>query len=152
MKPLRAAGAFALLLSACANDRSGAQSCSPAAGRTIGTSLWYGGGRAACNMCRCDAPDESFCYAAGCPDASAVQRCQTSADCDVDHTCLFDQGCDAAAGYCVPAAQGCRPEPPPVPAFNTPPGVARFCGCDGRTYASPCPTVRYRHAGACPSP
>ncbi|MBK8696112.1 MAG: hypothetical protein IPN17_28575 [Deltaproteobacteria bacterium] len=62
---------------------------------------------------------------------------------------VSDQGCDATPGYCVSRAQGCAPGAPPERRSDTPAGTTILCGCDGRTYASSCPSVRYAHTGAC---
>lgn len=139
---------LALLLVGCTDGKPASDpSCSVASGRTIGAGVAFGR-EGDCNLCTCSPPEAPFCYRASCPDASVGLRCQTSDDCGGD-TCLFDQGCDGTPGYCVSRAQGCAPGAPPELRSDTPAGTTIFCGCDGRTYASSCPSVRYAHTGAC---
>lgn len=128
-----------------------AAQCTLPGGRVIPAGMAYGQA-GDCNMCICQPPSGVFCYTAGCADADVGQRrCQSDGDCGSYGTCLFDPGCGSEPGYCVPATEGCAQGAPSRPGLNTPATAQRFCGCDGITYASNCPSVRYAHAGACGS-
>lgn len=129
-----------------------ATSCTLPGGRVIPAGMAFGQATNDCNMCICQPPGGVFCYAAGCADAAVGQRrCQSDNDCSPFSTCLFDPGCGSEPGYCVPASEGCAQGAPMRSDLNTPSTAQRFCGCDGLTYASNCPSVRYVHTGACES-
>lgn len=133
----------------------------PDGGGEVALGMW-GAAPSGCHDCLCGPPLTQAacnkdcvlqCPQGACPTPLTDDiRCQSQSDCNHDpaqpwtNICVFNMGCEPAAGRCVRTQSRCSTQPL-APAG--PDDEVVFCGCDGVTYPGDCAPIPYAHAGRC---